>query len=184
MNEVPELRTERLLMRGWRDEDFEAWTRILADPLVAQGIGHPTGMTPGEAWRHMAAMAGHWELKGFGNWVLEDLSTGEVVGRAGPYEPAGWPGLEIGWTVGRDHWGKGYAPEAAREAARWVHDVLGADHFISVIDPANARSIRVAEKLGEKLEGEFSYAGFDLLVYGADLPLGGSPRWRAGTPAP
>jgi RimJ/RimL family protein N-acetyltransferase len=175
MTEVPELRTERLLMRGWRDEDFEAWTRILGDPLVAQGIGHPTGMTPGEAWRHMAAMAGHWELKGFGNWVLEELSTGEVVGRAGPYEPAGWPGLEIGWTVGRDHWGKGYAPEAARESARWVHDVLGADHFISVIDPANARSIRVAEKLGEKLEGEFSYAGFDLLVYGADLPLGGSP---------
>jgi RimJ/RimL family protein N-acetyltransferase len=83
VTEVPEVRTERLVMRGWRDEDFEAWARILADPLVAQGIGNETGMTPADAWRHMALMAGHWELKGFGNWVLEELDGGAVLGRAG-----------------------------------------------------------------------------------------------------
>jgi RimJ/RimL family protein N-acetyltransferase len=175
VSEVPEVRTERLVMRGWRDEDFEAWARILADPLVAQGIGNETGMAPAEAWRHMALMAGHWELKGFGNWVLEELDGGAVVGRAGLYYPAGWPGLEVGWLVAREHWGKGYAPEAARASAKWAQEELGADHIISVIDPSNARSLRVAEKLGETLEGEFSHFGFDLNVYGADLPLSDSP---------
>jgi RimJ/RimL family protein N-acetyltransferase len=181
MSEVPELTTERLLMRGWRDEDFEAWTHILGDELVARGIGQETGMTPDEAWRHMALMAGHWVIRGFGNWVLEELDSGQVVGRAGLYYPEGWPGLEVGWLVAREHWGKGYAPEAARASAEWAQEKLGADHLVSVIHPSNARSIRVAEKLGETLEGEFSVFGFDLRVYGSDLPLSGSRARRAGT---
>jgi RimJ/RimL family protein N-acetyltransferase len=179
MTEPPELRTERLLMRGWRDEDHEAFARILDEPLVAQGMGAEGALTPGEAWRHMAQMAGHWALKGFGNWVLEELDSGEVVGRAGLYFPAGWPDLEVGWLVAREHWGKGYAPEAARASARWAHEELGRNHIISVIDPSNARSVRVAEKIGETLEGQFRYLQFDLLVYGADLPLN-----EAGTGAP
>ena len=79
--------------------------------------------------------------------------------------------MEVGWTVARKHWGKGYAPEAARAACAWAHDELGARHIVSLIAPANEQSIRVAEKLGETLEGHHSTRGFDLLVYGRDLPL-------------
>ena len=89
----------------------------------------------------------------------------------GLYYPPDWPGIEVGWTVARDHWGKGYAPEAARAACAWGHDRLGVDHILSLIHPDNAQSIRVAEKLGETLEGRHSTRGFDLLVYGVDLPL-------------
>jgi RimJ/RimL family protein N-acetyltransferase len=122
----------------------------------------------------MAFLAGHWELRGYGHWVLEQLDTGEPVGRAGLLRPDGWPDLEVGWTVAREHWGKGYAPEAARAACRYAHDELGARHIVSLILPSNANSIRVAEKLGEQVEGNFQLREFDLRVYGADLPLTGS----------
>lgn len=171
MTGVPELVTERLRMRGWRDEDFEPFARMLGVPEVARGLGAEAGMTPGEAWRHMALMAGHWDLKGYGNWVLEERETGEVVGRAGLYYPPDWPEIEVGWTVAPERWGKGYAPEAGRAAAAWGAEQLGLRHIVSLIDPSNERSIRVAEKLGEKLEGLHRVRGFELLVYGADLPL-------------
>ena len=94
--------------------------------------------------------------------MLEERESGELVGRAGLYYPPDWPAMEVGWTVAREHWGKGYAPEAARAACAWAHDELGARHIVSLIHPANEQSIRVAEKLGETLEGHHSTRGFDL----------------------
>ena len=175
MTEVPELRTERLLMRGWRFDDYEPWAAILADPAVGAGLGKPSGLTPHEAWLDMSVLSAHWNLRGFGHWVLEDLATHELIGRAGLYHPPDWPDLEVGWTVARGHWGNGYALEAGRAAASWAHEELGRDHVVSLIDPSNTQSIRVAEKLGASLEGHHSTRGFDLLVYGAALPLRGSP---------
>jgi RimJ/RimL family protein N-acetyltransferase len=161
-------------MRGWREDDFEWFAAMMTDADVAAALGHDGPVEPPQAWRDMAFLAGHWELRGYGHWVLEELDTGEPVGRTGLLNPHGWPDLEVGWTVAREHWGKGYAPEAARAACRYAHDELGARHIVSLIDPSNANSIRVAEKLGEEVEGSFQLRGFDLRVYGADLPLTGS----------
>lgn len=172
MSDAPELRTERLLMRGWRDDDLEWFAAMMADPDVAKDLGHDEPLNEGQAFHDMAFLVGHWELLGYGHWVLELLDTGECVGRAGLLRPPGWPDLEVGWTVAREHWGKGYAPEAARAACRYAHDELGARHIISLILPENTNSIRVAEKLGERVEGSFQLREFDLRVYGAELPLG------------
>jgi RimJ/RimL family protein N-acetyltransferase len=171
MTEAPELRTERLLMRGPRYEDYERFVEIMCDPAVGAGQGKPDGLTPHEAFVDLSVVTAHWQLRGFGHWVLEELDGGAVVGRAGLYHPPDWPGIEVGWTVAREHWGKGYAPEAGRAACEWAHDQLGVRHILSLIHPGNAQSIRVAEKLGERLEGRVRVRGFDLLVYGRDLPL-------------
>ena len=174
MSEIPELRTQRLRMRGFRFDDYERWAEVLRDPEVGAGLGKPSGLTAHEAWLDMSMLTGHWKLRGFGHWALEEVETGALAGRAGLYHPPDWPGLEVGWTVAHEHWGKGYAPEAARAACEWAHEQLGARHILSLIHPDNRNSIRVAEKLGETLEGEHTTRGFDLLVYGCDLPLDGA----------
>jgi RimJ/RimL family protein N-acetyltransferase len=140
---------------------------------VMRSLGREGGLRPEDAWREMAAFAGHWVLKGFGHPALEERSTGALVGRAGLFYPPDWPGLELGWTVARPRWGEGFAGEAARAAATWAHAELGATHVISLIAPSNERSIRVAEKLGMSEEGTTRVRGFQLTIYGSDLPLAG-----------
>ena len=90
---------------------------------------------PDEAWREMAMLAGHWALKGFGHWALEERSSGALIGNAGLFFPPDWPALEVGWTVARPRWGEGFAGEAARAAAGWAQAELGAGHLISLIAP-------------------------------------------------
>jgi RimJ/RimL family protein N-acetyltransferase len=169
----PVLETERLVLREWRESDMDAWARLQADEEVMRWIGRdgrPLGRI--DAWRGMAMFVGHFHLRGYSHWAIEEKATGEFVGRAGPFMPEGWPELEIGWAIDRSRWGRGYATEAARAAAGWVHAELGADHVVHFIAPDNARSIRVAEKLGSQPDGTFKLFGeIDVIVYRTLLPL-------------
>ena len=162
---VVALETPRLKLREFRESDLDAYAVMCADKDVMRHLGTGATLNRFETWRAIAGMLGHWHLRGFGMWALESKETGELVGRAGFIHPEGWPGFELGWVLGKQHWGKGYATEAAREAMRHAYEDMDRDRFISLIRKANKPSIKVAQRLGSKLSGEVELLGDTALVY-------------------
>ena len=176
------LETERLILRMFREDDFEAYyAKVASDPDVMRYLGDGQTLTRPLAWRQLAMMVGHWQLRGYGFWAVEERATGELVGRIGFFNPEGWPGFELGWVLAKAYWGRGYATEGARQVLHHAFTDMDSDHVISLIYPANAASIRVAEGIGETLEGRVELFGHETLVYGIgrDAHAAGGRRARS-----
>ncbi len=104
-------------------------------------------------WRVLMSLIGSWHAHGFAMFSVIEKSTNRYVGRLGPWQPEGWPGTEIGWTISRDCWGRGYATEGAIAATDWAVDTLGWTDIIHSIAPENIASQQVARKLGSRNRG-------------------------------
>lgn len=159
--------TSRLRLRPLQASDAEPFMEIHQDPEVIKYVllgAAPGGITV--AWRNIAMMIGHWHLRGYGPWAVSEKSTGQVIGRVGLWNPEGWPGIELGWIIRRSHWDHGFATEASRAALEWAWENVDTDHIISVIQPDNARSIRVAEKIGERFERADVLNDANVHIYG------------------
>jgi RimJ/RimL family protein N-acetyltransferase len=161
------LETERLCLRPFRGSDFDDYAALCADPEVSRYLGRGP-FSREQAWRHLAFLIGHWQIRGYGMWALTKRETGTFLGMTGFAEPDGWPGFELAWVLTRRAWGRGYATEAARAALDYAFAVLGKTRVISLIHPANHASIRVAERLGESLQDQIEMQGRTLLVFGVD----------------
>jgi RimJ/RimL family protein N-acetyltransferase len=162
------LETERLRLRQFVEADLDAYARICADPDSMRYIGPGTPLSRADAWRSMAQSLGHWQLRGYGLWAVEEKRTGAFVGRIGLIYPEGWPALEVGWLIDRARWGHGLATEGGRAAMQFAFDRLGLQRISSVIRPQNAASIRVAEKLGMQPERTMQLNGLDVVIYSRD----------------
>ncbi len=161
------LESERLLLRQFSEDDLDDYARITGDPEVMRYVGG-TPLSREDAWRSLSYLLGHWKIRGFGLWAAEEKKTGELVGRIGLYQPEGWPGLEIGWLVDRQRWGEGFATEGGAAAMRHAQERLAPKRLISVIEPPNTASIRVAEKLGERFLRMTPVGGKEVCIYGID----------------
>jgi RimJ/RimL family protein N-acetyltransferase len=167
--QAPTLETERLRLRPFRGSDVDAYAALYADLEVLRHLG--AGTEPwdrGRAWRHLAFVMGHWQLGGCGEWAVERREDGAFLGAVGFSAPEGWPGFELAWVLARRFWGQGYATEAARAALHCGFLDWRKDRVISLIHPENRASIRVAERLGERLEGRIQHFGREMLCYGID----------------
>jgi len=147
----PRLETDRLILRVPCGADLDTWAALLADEDSARFIGGP--MPRAAAWRAMATTAGSWVVKGFGMFSVVEKASDRCIGRAGPWQPEGWPGTEVGWALLKDSWGRGYAQESARAAIGWAFDSLGWREVIHIIAPENEASRRLAARLGASNTG-------------------------------
>jgi RimJ/RimL family protein N-acetyltransferase len=171
---VPQLETDRLLLRSFRDTDIDAYAAMCADPEVMRYVGDRGPLSRDDAWRQMAMLVGHWHLRGFGMWAVEERSTETFVGRVGLHFPEGWPDREIAWAFARPYWGKGYALEAARAVLTQAFELFQWPRAVSLIDPANRRSIHLAERLGERFDKEVEVRGNRVWLYSI-----GRDTWHA-----
>lgn len=146
---VPQLETDRLILRTHIESDIDAEIAFYQTD-AAQFVGGRKSAE--DTWRYISMMMGHWALRGYGYWALEDKDTGVYHGRVGLWFPRNWLEREIAWTLMPSAQGKGYATEAAEAARAYAYDVLGWDTAISQIDPANHASKAVARRLGATYE--------------------------------
>lgn len=168
------IQTPRLLLRPFRDSDVEPYAAMCGDPEVMRYLGGRVVLSREDAWRQMAMLVGHWSLRGFGSWAVEERVTGNFVGRVGLHYPDGWPDREVNWALARQYWGKGFGFEAAQAALAHAFNALHWERATSLIDSKNQRSIRLAERLGERFEKEVEVRGFRLGLYSIDRAA-----WRA-----
>jgi RimJ/RimL family protein N-acetyltransferase len=148
--------THRLLLRRWRDEDIPPMAAINADPEVMRWIGDGSVTDYQRTAAGIAAIEKHWEEHGFGLFAVEIRDTGELAGFTGlatpTFLPEIMPAVEIGWRLGRHHWGHGLATEAARAVLHFAFTDRGLDRIVSICQVGNDASERIMQKLGMRLD--------------------------------
>jgi ribosomal-protein-alanine N-acetyltransferase len=147
---LPELRTERLLLRDWVEADLAPFAALNADPEVMRYFRAP--LDRGESDAMADRIRQRLRDDGFGLWAVEVVGGAPFIGFVGlarqTYEAHFTPAVEVGWRLGRESWGHGYAPEAARAALELAFGPLGLDEVVSMTTVTNVSSRRVMEKLG------------------------------------
>ena len=162
IREAPRIETERLILRGWRKQDFQPWFAILQEDAVTRHLGG-TGTTLEDCWRRLSAAVGSWSMMGFGGWAITRKDDGELIGNVGLFnawrdlEPTFAEEPEMGWIFTTRVHGQGFASEATRAALDWAETNLEPTPIWAIIAPGNEASARLAERLGFQLVGETLY---------------------------
>ncbi len=165
------IETERLLLRKPRAEDAPGLLEAFADPEAMRFIGDGSTTDLAGAEQAVDRWLERWDAWKIGMFVVERAADARVLGRVGflRWDPETWEiggsEAELGWGLAREHWGRGYATEAARALRDWAFGERGLTRLISLIQPENLPSIRVAEKLGERHERDVEVRGLPTRLY-------------------
>jgi RimJ/RimL family protein N-acetyltransferase len=178
----PELRTDRLLLRGWTPDDRVALALINADPSVMEFLGAP--MTREQSDAMADRIEAKFAQQGFGFWAVEALGAAPPIGFVGlnapDFEAPFMPSVEIGWRLGAEYWGRGYASEAALAALSFGFDVVGLDEIVAFTTEHNIRSRNVMERIGMTRD---PHDDFDHPAMPVDSPLRPHVLYRIGAAA-
>ncbi len=158
-----ELETERLRLRALRESDLQGMYELHSDAL-SKSV-YRTGFERGDIWRRIATALGHWQLRGYGPWALEDKNSGAYVGACSLWFPEGWHDVEVGYSIHPAFRGRGLAVEAAICVRNFGFSHYKFKRLVSYIQPSNLQSIRVAEKLGATVDGDFMMGDIPHTIY-------------------
>lgn len=166
------LTTDRLVLRLFSPQDLDAFAAIEADPDVM----HYTSTGPRSRERAEKAIAWYIQMQGkngFSLWALEKRSAPGCIGYCGlvPQTIGGRQEVEVNYKLAKSCWDQGYATEAASGVRDWAFANLPVKRLISIIDPMNVASVRVAEKIGMRYVQNAEYDGKDCRVYAVNKPL-------------
>jgi ribosomal-protein-alanine N-acetyltransferase len=177
----PPLRTGRLELRRFAGPDLAPLLVAFGDPQVMRFVGSERKPLTGNGVKVlMRTASGHWSDHGFGLLAVVERASGRVIGEAGLQVLEAGPDVELGYTLSRAAWGRGYATEAARAVLRWAFAGLGLERVVAVADPAHAASLRVLDKLGMRRVGMRRCYGANMVEHALSMSA-----WRAlGGPAP
>jgi len=154
---IPEqLETKRLILRTFRQDDWKDIHEYYSDPECTRYTTRRP-LSESESWQKLAALAGHWQLRHYGSYALEEKNLNRLIGIAGLDYPNDWPEPEIQWGLVRKFWGKGYASEAVRAVKEMAAKHLPGLSLISLIHPENQNSINLAISLGANFEREYYF---------------------------
>lgn len=163
---VPQLETDRLLLRGWRESDLSAVVDMNSDPDVMRYIGNGAVATEQQCRDMIANQQRQWEDKGFGFFAVQLRSTGETIGLCGLNVPLFYPeilpAVEIGWRLRRAHWGKGYATEAASAALEFGFTDRDLSTIYGFANSENTGSLRIMDKIGMTFTETVHITKYDL----------------------
>jgi len=159
LTQIPTLETPRLRLRRPSERDLDRLAGMFADPRYMRFLADGRTADRAEAWRAIAGALGHWALRDYGFFAVEEKSAGLFIGWSGLLQPEGWPGTEIAWGIAPALWGQGLATEAARGVLDYAFSRLRLPRLISIIHPENIASIRVATKIGERFERSIEFQG-------------------------
>lgn len=169
-----ELETPRLALRPFTNSDHDAIHAVYADPEVMRYVGHGAHRTAAETARALRGYADALRARGYGFVAVIERSTGAVIGDAGLHPLAGrGPDVELGYTLARAAWGRGYATEVAGALIEHAFGSLGVPRVMAQVEPDNARSRRVLEKLGMTQRGVRLAYGRPHLLYGLEREVVG-----------
>ncbi len=154
----------RLTLAAPRAEDWLALHAYYSDAECAR-YTFQNPLPESETRRVVGSLVRHWERKGYGPYVVREKQSGAVVGLVGLWFPSEWPETEIKWAIIREHWGRGYASEAARAVLAMLPHYLSDMQPISLIDAENTRSIALAIALGAELEKELIFRNAPFHIY-------------------
>ena len=162
------IRTDRLVLRRWRDDDRPHYLAMNQDPVVME---HMQGLQSADVSNDFIdRIEAHWDEHGWGLWALEVPGIAPFIGFTGLWPAThvlGWESREVGWRLARQYWGRGYATEGAREALRFGFEDHGFDEIVSFTVPQNVRSLAVMQRIGliRDPDGDFDHPRVDPVAY-------------------